>query len=30
MEYLSFSLSLRNFSLHAFELDAPHDSDLTL
>ena len=29
-EYLSFSLSLRNFSLHALELEALQDSDLTL
>lgn len=28
--YLSFSLSLRSFSLHAFELDAQLDSVLTL
>lgn len=28
--HLSFNLSLRSFSLHAFELDAPHDSDLSL
>jgi hypothetical protein len=29
-EYLSFSLSLRNFSREALELDAQHVSDLPL
>lgn len=28
--YLSFSLSLRNFSRHALELEGAHESDLPL